>query len=118
MSVLSHSGVMQSTTKCMHAASLCVTCGQYSSPVRYTKPRKERFSELSSLWRSSLPPSSCVEELLAAGAAVDSVAADGQTSLFVACEAGWLDCARALLDAGADRSLTTTVRLTLTLLQC
>ena len=57
-----------------------------------------------------LPPSSCVEVLLAAGAAVDSAAAGGQTSLFLACEAGRLDCVRVLLSAGADRSRTTTVR--------
>uniref|UniRef100_A0A3Q3NDH9 Cortactin-binding protein 2 n=1 Tax=Mastacembelus armatus TaxID=205130 RepID=A0A3Q3NDH9_9TELE len=51
--------------------------------------------------------SGCVEALLAAGAAVD-VAAEGQTSLFLACEAGSLDCVRVLLSAGADRSHTTT----------
>jgi len=54
-----------------------------------------------------------VEVLLSAGAAVDSVAVGGQTSLFLACEAGRLDCARALLKAGADRSLTTAVSLSL-----
>lgn len=56
------------------------------------------------------PPSSCVELLLAAGAAVDAVAAGGQTPLFLACETGRLDCARVLLGGGADRSLTTAVR--------
>ncbi|MEQ2192397.1 hypothetical protein XENOCAPTIV_011088 [Xenoophorus captivus] len=50
----------------------------------------------------------CVEVLLESRAAVDSVAAEGQTSLFLACEAGRLDCAQALLNAGANRSLTTT----------
>lgn len=58
-----------------------------------------------------LPPFSCVEALLAAGAAVDSSAEGGQTSLFLACEAGRLDCVRVLLSAGADRSRTTTVSL-------
>lgn len=57
------------------------------------------------------PPSSCVEVLLSAGAAVDSAAAGGLTSLFLACEAGGLDCVRVLLSAGADRSRTTTVSL-------
>lgn len=56
-----------------------------------------------------LPPFSCVEALLAAGAAVDLSAEGGQTSLFLACEAGRLDCVRVLLSAGADRSRTTTV---------
>uniref|UniRef100_A0A3P8T2A8 Cortactin-binding protein 2 n=1 Tax=Amphiprion percula TaxID=161767 RepID=A0A3P8T2A8_AMPPE len=42
-----------------------------------------------------------------AGAVVNSVAAGGQTSLFLACEAGRMDCAQVLLSAGADRSLTT-----------
>ncbi|XP_059190607.1 cortactin-binding protein 2 [Centropristis striata] len=54
--------------------------------------------------------SSCVEELLSAGAAVDSAAAaaaGGQTSLFLSCEAGRLDCVRVLLNARADRSHTT-----------
>lgn len=58
----------------------------------------------------TFPPSSCVEVLLSAGAAVDSAAAGGQTSLYLACEAGRLDCVRVLLSAGADRSHTTTVR--------
>lgn len=57
------------------------------------------------------PPSSCVEVLLAAGAAVDLTAAGGQTPLFLACEAGKPDCARVLLSAGADRSRTTAVSL-------
>lgn len=57
------------------------------------------------------PPCSCVEALLAAGAAVDAAAAGGHTPLFLACEAGGLDCVRVLLTAGADRSLATTVRL-------
>uniref|UniRef100_A0A3Q1ETH7 Cortactin-binding protein 2 n=1 Tax=Acanthochromis polyacanthus TaxID=80966 RepID=A0A3Q1ETH7_9TELE len=43
-----------------------------------------------------------------AGAVVNSVAAGGQTSLFLACEAGRMDCAQVLLSAGADRSLITT----------
>lgn len=58
-----------------------------------------------------LLPLSCVEVLLAAGAAVDAAAAGGQTSLFLASEAGRLDCVQVLLSAGADRSRTTTVRL-------
>lgn len=58
---------------------------------------------------------SCVEVLLAAGAAVDSVAVGGPTSLFLACEAGKSDVARTLLNAGADRSLTTAVSLCLAL---
>lgn len=62
-----------------------------------------------------LRPSSCVETLLAAGAAVDMVAAGGQTPLFLACEAGRLDCTQALLNAGADRWLTTAVSLCATL---
>ena len=57
------------------------------------------------------PPCSCVEVLLAAGAAVDTAAAGGQTPLFLACEAGRLDCVRILLTAGADRARTTTVSL-------
>lgn len=57
------------------------------------------------------PPSSCVEVLLAAGAAVDVTAAGGQTPLFLACEAGKPDCARVLLSAGADRSRSTAVSL-------
>lgn len=58
------------------------------------------------------PPCSCVEALLAAGAAVDAAAAaGGHTPLLLACEAGGLDCVRVLLTAGADRSLATTVRL-------
>lgn len=56
------------------------------------------------------PSSSCVQVLLAAGAAVDAPTADGQTPLFLACEAGRLDCVRVLLAAGADRSRTTEVR--------
>lgn len=55
--------------------------------------------------------SSCVEVLLAAGAAVDAPTADGQTPLLLACEAGRLDCVRVLLTAGADRSRTTEVSL-------
>lgn len=55
--------------------------------------------------------SSCVEVLLIARAVVDAVAVGGQTSLFLACEAGRLDCAQILLSAGADRSLTTVVSL-------
>lgn len=53
---------------------------------------------------------SCADVLLSAGAAVDAAAADGgQTPLFVACEAGHLDCVQVLLNAGADRSRTTSV---------
>lgn len=58
---------------------------------------------------SPRPSSSCVEVLLAAGAAVDAPTADGQTPLLLACEAGRLDCVRILLSAGADRSRTTEV---------
>lgn len=54
---------------------------------------------------------SCVEVLLTAGAAVDVSASGGQTSLFLACESGRLDCVRVLLSAGADRSCTATVSL-------
>lgn len=61
------------------------------------------------IWITLLSSSSCVEVLLAAGAAVDAAASGGQTSLFLACEAGRLDCVRVLLVAGADRSLTATV---------
>lgn len=57
------------------------------------------------------PSPSGVEVLLAAGAAVDFAAAGGQTPLFLACEAGRLDCVQVLLNAGADRSRTTTVSL-------
>lgn len=58
---------------------------------------------------SLLPSSSCVEALLAAGAAADATTANGQTPLLLACEAGRLDCVRVLLTAGADRSRTTEV---------
>lgn len=71
------------------------------------------FQVYSPLALLTLPNSfSCVEVLLTAGAAVDTVAVGGQTSLFLACEAGRLDCAQVLLSTGADRSLTTVVSIT------
>lgn len=46
---------------------------------------------------------------MSGGADVDHGAVGGQTPLFVASGAGRLDCTRALLNAGADRSRSTTV---------
>lgn len=54
---------------------------------------------------------SCVEVLLAAGAAVDMAAGAGQTPLFLASGEGRMDCVQMLLSAGADRSSTTAVSL-------
>lgn len=73
--------------------------------------RKCIFISFNPVFLPSPPPSSCVEVLLAAGAAVDLAAAGGQTPLFLACEAGRLDCVRLLLTTGADRSCTAAVSL-------
>ncbi|KAL4659480.1 cortactin-binding protein 2-like [Arapaima gigas] len=48
----------------------------------------------------------CVEEL-APRADVNRAAAGGQTALFLASESGSAECVRALLEAGADRTLVT-----------
>ncbi|KPP66245.1 cortactin-binding protein 2-like, partial [Scleropages formosus] len=50
----------------------------------------------------------CVEEL-APHADVNRAAAGGQTALFLASESGSPECVRALLEAGADRTLVTAV---------
>lgn len=102
--------------KPIHTFALCCLPRPHWVSTKKTKKNKTPLAQIITVTPSTVypPPSSCVEALLAAGAALDAAADGGQTALFLASGAGRKYCVHILLRAGADRSCIATVYILLT----